>query len=130
MLTLGLENSDIEVRSDSNLLVQQVNGEWQVRNPKLKLLHERVSGLLPRFKRLQLKWIQRDENDEADVLTKEAYESYMRTAPKRAESETVFGAVDVKTPNAAEKGVIFCPQCSARIPMDSKFCKECGAKQE
>lgn len=112
LLNLGLQDSEVEVRSDSELLVKQVNGVYKVRNPRLRPLYERVNGLLPRFKNIQMKWIQREENAEADDLSKRAYESYIRASPKQA----------------VEKGVIFCSQCGAKIPMDSKFCKECGRK--
>jgi len=81
-LALGLEGSELEVRSDSRLLVQQVKGGYAVRASRLKPLHERVKGLLPRFKTVRLTWIEREENSEADALSKEAYASYMRESPR------------------------------------------------
>jgi ribonuclease HI len=80
VLSLRLEASEVEVRADSKLLVEQVNGTYAVRAPRLKPLHERVKRLLPQFKNLYLRWIQREENAEADALSKEAYTSYIRSS--------------------------------------------------
>ena len=123
LLVLGLEQSDVEVRSDSRLLVRQVNGEYAVNAARLKPLHKRVNELLPQFERLRLKWVPREENTKADALTRDAYASYLQAYPNRADSATAS-----LRPSDVENVFVFCSQCGTKIPADSRFCKECGAR--
>ena len=120
LLVLGLQ-SDVEVRSDSRLLVRQVNGEYAVKAARLKPLHKRVNELLPQFKRLRLKWVPREENAKADALTRDAYASYLQAYSSRV-GTAMTSSSDV------ENAFVFCSQCGTKIPADSRFCKECGAR--
>jgi probable phosphoglycerate mutase len=52
----------IEIRSDSELLVNQVNGAWKLKNAGLRALHDDVRGLLDRFERWKLTWHPRAES--------------------------------------------------------------------
>ena len=47
--TLGAD--EIELRMDSELVVKQLQGEYQVRNPKLKPLWTELRGLLGTFQK-------------------------------------------------------------------------------
>jgi len=70
-----LEYSVIEVRSDSTLVVNQMSGNWKFRKG---LYHEKyleAARLCARFAKLRFRWIPREENEEADQLTREAYGS-------------------------------------------------------
>jgi ribonuclease HI len=58
---LHLEDSEIEVRADSRLLIKQINGIFTVKAPRLVPLHKRVGDLLTHFKKIQFKWIPRRE---------------------------------------------------------------------
>jgi ribonuclease HI len=69
-LDLGIDR--IEVYSDSRLIVEQVNGRWQVRAIHLKELHDKAKRLLARFRSWTLDWIPRLMNAEADELANEA----------------------------------------------------------
>lgn len=57
----------IVVRTDSQLVVNQVNGEWAVRSPKIWPLHKRAQIALSQLRR------QHKMNEEADRLTRKAY---------------------------------------------------------
>lgn len=50
----------IEIRSDSQLVVNQLNGRWKVRNANLRTLHERASNLLNQFGGARLNWQRRE----------------------------------------------------------------------
>jgi ribonuclease HI len=75
--SLGLQDSEIEVRSDSELLVNQIQGTYDVKAPRLMPYHKKLKDLLTQFKNIRFRWIRREENSEADYLSKAAYESYM-----------------------------------------------------
>lgn len=66
------EVEEIEIFSDSELLVYQINGIYKVRNKKLIPLYEKVKELLNKFKKYQISHIYREENSVADKLAKEA----------------------------------------------------------
>jgi ribonuclease HI len=61
---LGLEPASlkVEIRSDSELLVNQVNGIWKLKNAGLRALHDDVRALLDRFERWKLTWHPRAES--------------------------------------------------------------------
>ncbi len=70
---LNLENKDILVRSDSQLLVNQMNGNWKAGTPHISRLVRETRALATHF-RIRFEWIPREENEEADRLTRSAYE--------------------------------------------------------
>lgn len=57
---------EVEIRSDSNLCVQQVKGEFKVKNEKLIPLHARVQFLLRKFKSWDIVYVPREQNTAAD----------------------------------------------------------------
>ena len=65
-LELGI--SDIEVRSDSQLLIRQLKGEYKVKAPGLIPLFEEAVVLKRKFKSVKLEHIPREENKRADQL--------------------------------------------------------------
>ena len=77
-LILGLQEAkqlgsqEVEIYLDSELVVNQINGVYRVRDHKLKTLEGEVRGLLRHFARWVIKHIPREENREADRLAREA----------------------------------------------------------
>ncbi len=69
-LSLGI--TDIEVEGDSNLVIQQVQGLWKVKVPRLVPLQSKANKLLWKFKTWKIKHVYREENTDADRLSKEA----------------------------------------------------------
>lgn len=61
-----------EIKSDSELLVRQMNGEYRVRNTGLKPLFEQARKMAERFKKCTFQHVRRDENKTADKLVKQA----------------------------------------------------------
>jgi ribonuclease HI len=59
---------ELLVRSDSELLVKQMRGEYRVKNPGLQPLHREASSLAARFDRVRFEHIPRSKNAEADRL--------------------------------------------------------------
>ncbi len=64
--------SDIVVRSDSELLVKQMRGEFRVKNAGLQPLHARASLLVRRIGRVRFEHVRRAQNAEADALANRA----------------------------------------------------------
>ena len=77
-LIAGLEEAqrlgtkEVEVYLDSELVVNQVNGVYRVRDTKLKTLEGEVRRRLGSFTRWVISYIPREENREADRLAREA----------------------------------------------------------
>jgi ribonuclease HI len=73
VLSLSLQHCDIEVKSDSKLLVNQVRGEFAVKSRRLRPYHNRLKELLLSFRKANFRWVPREENEEADALSKTAF---------------------------------------------------------
>jgi len=64
--------TEIEIRSDSELLVKQLNGKYKILNPQIQKLFLEVWNLKFDFKKIKFKLISRKKNQLADSLVKEA----------------------------------------------------------
>jgi len=64
--------SRVEVFSDSELLVRQIEGRYRVKSPGLQPLHREAQGLLARFERSRVAHVPRERNREADALANRA----------------------------------------------------------
>ncbi len=66
------QNTEIEVRADSEFLVKQMNGEYKVSDERIQRLFMEVWNLKLDFKSVKFKHIRREKNTEADRLVNEA----------------------------------------------------------
>ncbi|NQU82548.1 MAG: ribonuclease HI family protein [Parcubacteria group bacterium] len=73
-----VKNMEIEVRSDSELLVKQMNGEYKVKNEGIQKLFLIAWNLTIDFKKLKIVHILREENKVADALANEALDNEKR----------------------------------------------------
>lgn len=62
----------VEINTDSELLVKQLNKQYKVKDPKLKPLYRQVSHLLRGFGEVEVIHIQRENNRGADKLAAKA----------------------------------------------------------
>jgi ribonuclease HI len=67
---LGVD--ELDVRSDSELLVRQMNGQYRVKNAGLKPLFEQANELAGRFGRFAISHVRREQNTDADELVNRA----------------------------------------------------------
>ncbi|KAG8496719.1 hypothetical protein CXB51_007905 [Gossypium anomalum] len=58
----------LEVYEDSALVIYQLRGEWETRDPKLISYRKIVLGLLEEFDDITFNYLPRDENQMADAL--------------------------------------------------------------
>jgi len=64
--------TDLTVRSDSELLCKQMQGQYRVKDATLKRLHARVRALMRSFQSVRFEHIPREMNSLADRLSGEA----------------------------------------------------------
>lgn len=80
-LIAGLEEAvrvgatEVDVRMDSKLIVEQMSGRWQVKHPELKALLQQATSAATAFERISYTWIPRVENSHADRLANEAMDA-------------------------------------------------------
>lgn len=63
---------DVEIYSDSELLVRQVQGIYKVRDGRLKQFYAIFENLSEYFKNFSIEYIEREKNKEADKLATQA----------------------------------------------------------
>jgi len=66
---------DLEVVSDSELLVHQMRGEWKVKNEALKLLWVDAQELADKLRKVTFTAVRREHNELADRLVNEALDA-------------------------------------------------------
>ncbi len=62
----------LDVRSDSELMVKQINGEYRVKNADLKPLFDEAKDLIAHFDDFEIQHIRREQNKRTDELCNEA----------------------------------------------------------
>lgn len=65
----------LRVRSDSQLLVRQINGEYKVKNSRLLELHRAARGMISRIGGVTVEHVRREQNKDADRLANEAMDT-------------------------------------------------------
>lgn len=59
---------DLNIFSDSELMVKQINGQYRVKNEQLKPLYEQATELIDQFDSVTLTHVRREQNKRADEL--------------------------------------------------------------
>lgn len=70
-----IKQSEIEVRSDSQLLISQLNGSYKILDKKIQKLFIEVWNLKTEFGKVSFKLIPREENKLADKLANKIFQS-------------------------------------------------------
>lgn len=71
-----------EVRMDSKLVVEQMNGRWQVKQPHLRPLASEAAGLARELGNVTYTWVPRARNAHADRLANQAMDAQAGVARK------------------------------------------------
>ncbi len=72
----AMNDQEVTVKSDSKLLVNQMNGKWKVRKGLYVAKHREARSLIASFGNVGFQWVPREMNTEADALCRKAYEEY------------------------------------------------------
>ena len=70
---LGID--ELELVSDSELIVHQMRGEWKIKNEALKVLWQEAQELADRIASVRYTSVRREHNELADGLVNEALDS-------------------------------------------------------
>jgi ribonuclease HI len=73
------KNTEIELRSDSELLIKQLNGEYKILDSKIAPLFLKIWNLKLDFKKVKFKLIKREKNKTADSLVNETLNNQSAT---------------------------------------------------
>jgi ribonuclease HI len=88
----------LRIRSDSELLVRQMQGRYKVKSADLKPLYERASILSRQLKYFAIEHVRREQNSEADALANVALDSgpVMNATPSAAASGSAAARDEVR----------------------------------
>jgi len=67
----------IVIKGDSQLVIRQMKGEWKISSATSKKYVPEIRRLLE-GKDVSFTWVPREENEEADKLSRLAYDAYLR----------------------------------------------------
>jgi ribonuclease H / adenosylcobalamin/alpha-ribazole phosphatase len=67
--------ADVEVRMDSKLVVEQMSGRWQIKDPNLRSLASSAQDEAGRLGRVSYVWVPRARNADADRLANQAMDA-------------------------------------------------------
>ncbi len=76
-----LKSAGVRIRSDSELLVRQVEGRYRVRNPRLIVLHSQVCDLIRTISSFHIEHVDRELNRRADALANRAIDEALSGRP-------------------------------------------------
>lgn len=74
---LEIQAAEVVLKSDSQVLVRQLTGQYKIKAPHLKVLAQEATALLKQFKKVQILHIPREENKHADKLANAALDGLL-----------------------------------------------------
>ncbi|MFV2012329.1 MULTISPECIES: bifunctional RNase H/acid phosphatase [unclassified Micromonospora] len=78
--------TSVDVRMDSKLVVEQMCGRWQIKNPGLRPLAAQAATLVREFDLVRFSWIPREQNKRADTLANQAMDQAAGKPAKAAKA--------------------------------------------
>lgn len=88
---------DVVIRSDSELMMKQMRGEYKVRAPSLRPLHVQASAVAARLGRVVFEHVPREQNARADLLANLAMDGAAAAPepPRLAHAAAMAGIVGI-----------------------------------
>jgi len=72
------KSTEVEIRMDSELVCNQLNGKYKIKEKNLHPLFIEIWNLKTDFKKVEFKYIPREENKEADKLVNLAIDNHYK----------------------------------------------------
>lgn len=91
---LAAGESCLNVYGDSQLVVRQMLGVYQIKAEHLKPLYKHAVELSQRFTKFSIGWVPRERNARADYYSKKAYCDFLKTHPELRERYAAWLATD------------------------------------
>jgi ribonuclease HI len=82
LIANGYTSARVEVKSDSQLVVKQLSGEYRVKAKQIVPLFQKAAVLMKKFSKIAIQWVPREKNIEADRLTEKAYNKVILDNPE------------------------------------------------
>jgi ribonuclease HI len=77
-----LASARVMVNSDSQLVVNQLSGTFKIKGKRIIPLYKEVLMLKNKFPNIEIQWVPREQNREADRLTNIAYNKVLQENPE------------------------------------------------
>lgn len=87
----GAQELDVELRTDSELMAKQINGQYKIKDSELQPLFMEIWNLKQDFKSVQFTLVPREQNKEADKLVNEALDIRSKANHHEASQSSFFG---------------------------------------
>jgi ribonuclease HI len=78
-IAIYFKTKDLKIRTDSELVVKQIKGEYKVSSPKIKPLYDEAMRLKRKIQSCRIEHVTRSLNDMADHLAKKAVDTFVNT---------------------------------------------------
>jgi broad specificity phosphatase PhoE/ribonuclease HI len=111
---LDLGASEVEVRMDSKLVVEQMSSRWKIKHPDMQVLAREAAALVRQFDQVRFHHIRREFNKHADRLANEAMDAAAagrQWEPRATVTESASGPepdpVPAPTPAPAPVNVLY-----------------------
>jgi ribonuclease HI len=85
LLENNLGSTKVDIKSDSQLIVNQLTGDYKVKAKRIISLYKQVLLLKSKFQDIRIRWVPREKNREADRLTNKAYNKALQENPEYLE---------------------------------------------
>ncbi len=125
----------IIIRGDSELIIKQMKGEYRVKHPDMKVLHQQAQSLVREFESVKIEHNLRDKNEMADKLANLA----MDRKGEVTDADDTENPLATAAPTAPQVGDRFaCSRCGCTIELTTPssirphqlkpFVCQCGAQ--
>jgi ribonuclease HI len=71
-IAIYFKTKSLKIRTDSELVVKQINGEYKVKHEQIKKLYDQATRLIRSIDKCKIEHIPRAQNEKADYLAKKA----------------------------------------------------------
>lgn len=74
-----IDSDQVTVKTDSQLVVKQVRGEWRVKSQSIREPYQELMKVIRSLDtNFRMQWVPREENERADSLSKQAVKAYLK----------------------------------------------------
>ncbi len=71
-IAIYFKTTDLKIRTDSELIVKQMSGEYKVKNEQIRKLYDEAVHLVKKIERCRIEHVPRTQNEKADYLARRA----------------------------------------------------------